>query len=179
MAFCLSIVKKSYNQKNFLDFSIDTRYYTQMPLHPPALVHQLASLRATAQVQQTCACSLHAMIAAILARIFGRLEQLFLLWQSGALPLPLPLPLAHCPAPRTPNSATARGFRAPVAYSPRRAAAPVLRARPRHIRAGNAHAVPVLRAPHHAASAAMIPAYRPHPARAPPFTRRPIADQAP
>ena len=36
------------------------------------------------------------MIAAIFARIFGRLEQFVLLWQSGLLPAP---PIRHTAAP--------------------------------------------------------------------------------
>ena len=54
---------------------------------------QIASLR-TAPAASTAACgmlsnALHALIAAILARIFGRLEQILLLWQTGNLPTPL------------------------------------------------------------------------------------------
>ena len=52
----------------------------------------IASLRlATAPSSGACGMlsnALHAMIAAIFARIFGRLEQIILLWQAGNLPAP-------------------------------------------------------------------------------------------
>ena len=59
-----------------------------MSINPPTLADHFARLRATAQAQDAHAWSLHAVIAAILARIFGRLEQLFLLLQAGRLPPP-------------------------------------------------------------------------------------------
>jgi len=56
-----------------------------------SLGDKFASLRGTAQEQETCAWipdSVHALIIACLARIFARLEQIFLLWQTGQLPPP-------------------------------------------------------------------------------------------
>ena len=58
----------------------------------PSLADRLGSLRATAGAESACGwvpAALHALIMACLARIFGRLEQVILLWQSGDLPLPL------------------------------------------------------------------------------------------
>ena len=57
----------------------------------PSLADRLGSLRATAGAESACGwvpAALHALIMACLARIFGRLEQVILLWQSGELPLP-------------------------------------------------------------------------------------------
>lgn len=64
-----------------------------MNMHQPTLAEQCASLRAAAQADAQrgwLRSSLHVLIMACLARIFGRLEQLLLLWQSGALPPPQP-----------------------------------------------------------------------------------------
>ena len=71
-----------------------------METHSPSLGERIASLRGTAQVLEPCAWvpdSVHALIMACLARIFGRLEQLFLFWQSGSLPATY-LTLARHPA---------------------------------------------------------------------------------
>ena len=62
-----------------------------MSIQPPPLATRFASLHTN-----IAACpnrgwlprSLHALILAALARIFGRLEQLLLLWQAGTLPAP-------------------------------------------------------------------------------------------
>ena len=59
----------------------------------PSLADQFAGLRAisTPNADTTLlSAALCAMIAAIFARIFGRLEQFLLLWQSGTLPAPQP-----------------------------------------------------------------------------------------
>ena len=66
----------------------------------PSLGDQIARLRQAAQVEESCAwlpASVHALIMACLARIFARLEQFLLLWQSGNLPAP-PIRRAH-PSP--------------------------------------------------------------------------------
>ena len=58
----------------------------------PALSEQIAGLRNTAQARKETRvwlpAAIDALIAAIFARIFGRLEQLLLLWQTGQLPAP-------------------------------------------------------------------------------------------
>jgi len=80
-----------------------------MLLKPQPLADQFASLRAAAEADQAQAwlpASLHALIAACFARLFARLEQLVLLWQSGQLPHPpvnAPHPARH-PVPARPRS---------------------------------------------------------------------------
>ena len=57
----------------------------------PLLSDQFARLRTSAQAQEPCAwlpAAVHALIMACLMRIFGRLEQMLVLWQSGCLPAP-------------------------------------------------------------------------------------------
>ena len=77
-----------------------------METHTPSLGDQIARLRGTAQAQEKCAwipAAIHALIIAVLTRIFGRLEQIFHLWQSGDLPAP------QIRTPRAPHSrATSR-----------------------------------------------------------------------
>ena len=62
--------------------------------HSP-LADQFAGLRAATTSKDDrgwLPTALHTLIAAILARIFGRLEQLILLWQTDALPAPRTTP---------------------------------------------------------------------------------------
>ena len=76
----------------------------------PSLGDALAGLRHTVQApREKCVflpAPIQAVIAAIFARIFGRLEQILLLWQAGQLP---------APQPREPREAAARPT--PVARS--------------------------------------------------------------
>ena len=79
---------------------------------------QIANLQTAIAARETCAwlpATLHAMIAAIFARIFGRLEQILLLWQSGNLPLPQ----TRSTAPRASRRDSACGLRPPVPLMPR------------------------------------------------------------
>ena len=75
-----------------------------MVIHSSPLGAQLAGLRAAAGAQENRGWlpdALHALIMACLARLFGRLEQVFLLWQSGNLPLPASREMPQRPpAPR-------------------------------------------------------------------------------
>lgn len=61
----------------------------------PSLGDQLAGLRHSAQARpENCAllpAAIHALIAAIFAKVFARLEQLLALWQAGTLPAPRPV----------------------------------------------------------------------------------------
>ena len=60
-----------------------------MLIQPSRLADQLAGLRAATPSNDgrgMLPAALHALIAAIFARIFDRLEQIILLWQSGLLP---------------------------------------------------------------------------------------------
>ena len=75
-----------------------------MLIHQPTLAGQFASLRATAQADDArgwLPASLHALIMACLVRLFSRLEQLVLAWQSGTLPA------LHQAAARTPAAGPA------------------------------------------------------------------------
>ena len=84
----------------------------RMENQSPSLGDQIARLRHTAQARENCAwcpAAVHALIAAIFARIFGRLERVLLLWQAGTLPT-APARRAAEPdragAPRTPLPCT-------------------------------------------------------------------------
>ena len=86
-----------------------------MSLQPPLLANHFASLRAaTAAAPQGgwLPSSLHALISALFARLFDRLEQFLLLWQSGQLPTrreSAPRPAAdHTPAPAHPPTTASR-----------------------------------------------------------------------
>ena len=84
-----------------------------MPSLSSSLAADLALLRSTAPAVDDrgwLPASLHALIAAIFARIFERLEQLLQLWQSGDLPNPSRQPTAE--EPRTPRI-TAGGPQSP------------------------------------------------------------------
>ena len=70
-----------------------------MKAHAPSLADQFGTMRMSAQADSApgwLPAPLHALIMSCLARIFGRLERMLLLWQSG--PLPLPQPSARRPA---------------------------------------------------------------------------------
>ena len=144
-----------------------------MQIQSPGLAAQLAQLKTASQAPETCGrlpAALHALIMACLARLFGRLEQLLALWQSGLLP-----------ASRDPE------HRAGPAL-PQRVATPQHKPIRRHARLPRLHAQPVipstannprLRAappapqhnPSHQARSrhSFVPSYfRPHSARAPP-----------
>ena len=115
----------------------------------PSLADRFAGLRAiptTPNADTTLlSAALCAMIAAIFARIFGRLEQFLLLWQSGTLPAPQPratvfraataaprpTPAPRTPIPRRPHD---RSTRAPEIRIPQTipAAAPPRHAPPIH-----------------------------------------------
>ena len=82
-----------------------------MERHAPSLGDQIARLRGAPAAREKCAwcpAALDALIAAIFARIFGRLEQLLQLWQSGQFPSPRPAP----PSTRTPPAPIPRLSRA-------------------------------------------------------------------
>ena len=129
------------------------------------------------QAQDAHAWSLNALIAALLARIFGRLEQLFLLWQSGTLPVPQATVPATSPPAHRPPSRRATGNRCPpAAHAPRHPAALCAPARP--IRGSIAHAHIIMRTPR-LASAKRAASYRPNPARAPPRIDGPIPSETP
>ena len=77
-----------------------------MEQQPNPLAGHLAALRAANSAEHDrgwLPASLHALIMACLARIFGRLEQLILLWQAGSLVLPTAPPAAYLPAARSPS----------------------------------------------------------------------------
>ncbi len=106
---------------------------------PPPLARQIggiaAELRAHAQEESArtgLAAVVHALILALLARIFGRLENMVALWQAGQLPALAPQPAratARTPAPAAPANpwrwlAAFLPFPAIPATEPRRATHP-------------------------------------------------------
>ena len=121
---------------------------------PLPLSAQLTGLRAAILADSRCVwvpAAVHAWIVALLARLLGRLEEVFRLWQSGALvPPPRHAPPARLPsalrpakhrharkrrrAIARPNCATAHrtapGLKAPQAARPPIAQAPAPRPRP-------------------------------------------------
>ncbi len=79
-----------------------------MNTHPPSPGDLIASLRQAALApREKCVFvpdAIHTLIAALFARIFGHLEQLFLLWRAGTLPAPT----AAQPRVRHPRAAQLR-----------------------------------------------------------------------
>ena len=76
-----------------------------MENHSPSLGDQFARMHDAVHAQERCAwipSAIQALIIACLARIFGRLEQIFLAWQSGTLPVREPaIHTAHSPQIRS------------------------------------------------------------------------------
>lgn len=73
---------------------------------PPTLTQELAGLRQSAEADDAhgwLPAALHALIMACLARLFARLEQVFLLWTAGDLPPQRPT----TPRPITPPTTRA------------------------------------------------------------------------
>ena len=117
-----------------------------MESHSSPLADQLAGLRATTPSNDgrgTVPAALHALIAAIFARIFDRLEQILALWQAGLLP---PSPAAHSQARDT----------APAAAQHRPAAA-VLRQNNAYPAARHNHSHPQIPAANPAVRARILP----------------------
>jgi len=140
-----------------------------MLIQQPSLADGFASLRA-ATAAQAAQSRLHALILACFTRLFARLEQLVLLWQSGTLPVPQPRPPSPPTSHRSPKRPShtrtqrlaprGRTMAEPPPILPRAAPAP----RPPH-RAptgapNRAHAI--------TPSGAITPPTPPHLARAPP-----------
>ena len=88
-----------------------------METRPTPLAAKFAAIRAATTSNDdrgTVSAALHALISAILARIFGRLEQILLLWQSGTLPTPpLRTPQVRTQQLRNHQPATATPHRHP------------------------------------------------------------------
>ena len=137
-----------------------------MSVHPTPLGAQIASLRKAGTAppgadRRMLSKSLHALIAAIFARIFDRLEQILLLWQSGQLPAP---PI------RAPRAATLP--RQHPAKPRRHRARQRIRTPLTKPQAPNRHRAP--NPPATSAPFATTPSpVRPRPARDPPSRRRP------
>ena len=130
----------------------------------PPLADHLASLRddtAGGPIGGWLPAPLHALILAALARVFGRLEQLLRLWQTGALPAPRPRAPTASATPRAPQ---ARARQTRIRHSRTRLAI-ARRGKPVMPRPGPP-----------ASSTRSRPSARPHrqprPARAPPSARR-------
>ena len=108
--------------------------FNPAPLPPQPFAGLLADIRAEADRHATSralgagvVASLHALILAAFARLLTALEQLFVEWRAGTLPIPTPRTIAPRPAPApdaaTPPQATnpsrrARSPRAPAALRP-------------------------------------------------------------
>ena len=130
----------------------------------PSLADQFAGLRAiptTPNADTTLlSAALRALIAAIFARIFGRLEQILLLWQSGTLP---------APSIRAPRAATPPRQR--PAKPRRHRASQRTRAHLPKPQVAKRHRTPISPAAS-APFAATLPPVRPRPARDPPSCPR-------
>ncbi len=140
-----------------------------MSVHPTPLAQQVAHIRGAILTQEKCVwipAVVHALIIACLARIFGRLEEMIRLWQSGQLPLPPAprpyAPRAACATPRVHHWPTARPRHAMALPIPESASATA----PRH-----APAAPFPTLPTPCAGPNPIHAQSRH-ARAPPPNRR-------
>ena len=133
-----------------------------MLIQSPALSDQIARLRIAAQAEEPRAwlpAAVHAVITAILVRLFGRLEQMLLLWQSGTLPA--------LPSRDTPHRAAAVAPR----HRPARRIARRTRHTPHHQRTRTAapRAFPVPHAPGIVPQCTHTRPTRRQSARAPPF----------
>ncbi len=97
----------------------------------PSFGAQIARLQGAFLTQEKCAWipnAIHALIIACLARIFARLEQILLQWQSEQLPLPQPL---QAPSHTAARQDSARAPRRPT--SNRRHRAPTTSTTPGNI----------------------------------------------
>ena len=152
-----------------------------METRPTPLANQLAGLRAAITSNDDrgwLPTALHAVIAAILARIFGRLEQLILLWQAGTLP---------APAPRQPSTGEPDRVQAHTPPPAARPAANRARRRPRTIPAPIkptiARSAPVRHPPARTPSNTAKPPWHPRRprcrTRAPPLPRKPDFTRSP
>lgn len=142
------------------------------------LSDQLRAMRTAAQAADAHGwlnSALHALVMAVLGRIFGRLGQLIMLWQSGCLALPQPPRTAHDTAIRASNRGRFDQRGAPDLRMSRHLARRP--ASPAHATASTpAWSLPrtraVMRVPRPATgvtpSATVASRARPHPARAPP-----------
>jgi hypothetical protein len=84
--------KSEKNPLSPLEHRIKLTYIPKMLSQPTPLAEAVASLRIATQAteaQGNCG-RIHALILAILTRLFTRLEHLIQLWQSGQLPTPQP-----------------------------------------------------------------------------------------
>ncbi len=139
------------------------------------LADRFAGLRAspttpnadTMNLSSPMAAALHALLAAIFARIFGRLEQLLQLWQSGQWPQPGQHPTAPRAIPRQETAARPRAPRITRrrTATTRRDSAPAMPAR-RPIRQPGPPSLP-----NHTPQRPTIAAPPPPHARAPPKKR--------
>ena len=138
-----------------------------MKANPSPLSDQCAALRRAAQ-DATAPCwvpeSVYALIVACLVRLFARLEEMVLLWQSGGLPAPSARPRRAPLAPKTPP---ARRYSAAPARSRHKSA----RARENPARRPSHRPTGFARARHRAPSQSR-PTHRPRrTARAPPVAK--------
>ena len=147
-----------------------------MESHSPSLGDQFARLRDTAQAQERCAwfpAALHALIMACLVRLFGRLEQIFQLWQAGNLPLPAPRRESRQIAPRDPQSPAPRAWRRTRRRTRRHSRA---RATARQSSPAPRPAIPPADI---APTGTLAPSIRPRSARAPPSPHAPVRRDSP
>ena len=161
------------------------RYNAAVFEKPTPLSEAIASLRTATQAD--AARGIHALILALLAKLFTRLEQMIQLWQSGQLPTPQPRvnttsktihPATTPPQEPTTRHAPSRRHHAPGAAVLRGSPAPS------HQNPPSSHRCPTTHAPcppPRAASIAhpVITSSRPPRARAPPPARTPISRKIP
>ena len=140
-----------------------------MSIQPTPLGDQFTRINQALQAQEKCAwvpAAIHNLIMAILARIFGRLDQMLQLWQAGALPAP---PIRAIPNGTQAGDPTHRQY-PPAMRAPRHRPHPATRpAEHRRARIATARSIPAPdRTQGAAPSSTIVPPARPRPARDPP-----------
>ena len=146
-----------------------------MSIQPTPLGDRFTRINQALQAQEKCAwvpAAIHTLIMAILARLFGRFDQMLQLWQAGALPAP---PIRAIPNDTPGDDPTHRQCR-PATRAPRHRPRPATRQAEsaQHLRArmATARSIPAPDRTQSLASAnTIVPPARPRPARDPPASQ--------
>ena len=143
-----------------------------MEMSSPSLSDQLLRLRHTAQAVESRAWlpeAIHALIAAIFARLFSRLEHIIQLWQAGQLPLPQSRETSRSIADDTSHRDSTRVLRPHPARQTRHSILVAISRTGNAPRAASYHLTqPAGATPSRAARSSVRPRRQRRPARAPP-----------